>query len=222
MDGVPVAVAVVVSITVAAAVVIFFFLVVAGRAIKAAHARPLETTASVTRPDMAHSHDGSRTQGKFQGAVLGVVSGVIQLMIRLGIRLGPLMMLTVRGRKTGVPRVNPVDLFERDGRNWVVATHDANASWVRNLRAAGEGELALGRRRWTFTAVELPQDRAGAVLKEVLGPRLARPVAGFVLRQTLAVTPDAPLEDFIAAAAVHPVFEVSLSPAVEPLGRVQA
>ena len=34
----------------------------------------------------------------------------------LGVRVGPVMMLTVRGRKSQLPRSNPVDLFEQDGR----------------------------------------------------------------------------------------------------------
>jgi deazaflavin-dependent oxidoreductase (nitroreductase family) len=127
-----------------------------------------------------------------------------------------MMMLTVRGRKSGVPRTNPVDLFEHAGRYWLVATHTRDANWVQNLRAAGQGSLALGCRRLTFTAMELSQAESGVVLKEVLGPRLARPVAGFVLRQTIGVSHDAPLAEFTAAAAVHPVFELSLDSAPAP------
>lgn len=187
------------------AAVVLAFLLLAYRVLKAAHTRPQETSA-------AHpAESASRSHSVVEKAVLFAVSRALRVMLKLGIRLGPMMMLTVRGRKSGVPRTNPVDLFERDGHHWLVATHDASASWVRNLRAAGEGSLSRGRRRYAFTSVELPQAEAGFVLREVLGPRLARPAAGFVLRQTIGVPHDAPLERFVDAAAAHPVFALAVS-----------
>jgi deazaflavin-dependent oxidoreductase (nitroreductase family) len=120
-----------------------------------------------------------------------------------------MVLLTVRGRKSGEPRTTPVDLFEHNGRSFLISTHRQESSnWVRNLRAAGEGVLSRGRSRRTITVVELPQEIAGAVLKEVLGPRLALPLRGFVLRRTFSVPPGASLADFIAAARSHPVFEI--------------
>jgi deazaflavin-dependent oxidoreductase (nitroreductase family) len=183
---------------------ILALLAVVYRVLKAAHARPPGTARPV-------HHDASHPRSGVERAVLTVLTRLIRHLLSHGVRLGPMMLLTVRGRTTGVPRTNPVDLFQRDGRHWLVATHTADASWVRNLRAAGEGTLALGRRRYTFTAVELRQDGAGAVLKDVLGPRMAKPLAGFVLRQTLQVPPDASLEEYISAAAQHPVFELAVS-----------
>jgi deazaflavin-dependent oxidoreductase (nitroreductase family) len=126
-------------------------------------------------------------------------------------------MLTVPGRTSGLPRTNPVDLWTGDGRSFLVATHTEQAAWVRNLRAARGGTLWLGRRRWSFTAIELPREDAAAVLKNVLGPRMRRPIAGFVLRRTVAVPPDAPMGAFVEAAKTHPVFEVTLTP-IDPPG----
>ena len=83
---------------------------------------------------------------------------------------------------------------------------------MRNLRAAGEGILTRGRRRQAVTAMELSPEAAGPVLKEVLGPRLASPVGGLVLRRTLDVAPDASLDDFIEEARGHPVFELRSRP----------
>ena len=65
--------------------------------------------------------------------------------------------------------------------------------------------------------MELPPEMAGRALKDILGPRLASPLAGFALRQTLAVAADAPLETFIAAASAHPVFELNIT----KVGRAQ-
>jgi deazaflavin-dependent oxidoreductase (nitroreductase family) len=194
------------------AAVVLVLLALVYRVLKAAHTRP-QPASGPPHNAAPHTHPGAeRGHAGLEGLVLGVVTRTIRLMLRLGVRIGPMMMLTVRGRKTGLPRSNPVDLFERDGRHWLVATHDDKASWVGNLRAAGQGTLARGRRRYVFTAVELPQREAGAVLKDILGPRLAKPVGGFVLRQTLGVPADAPLEDFVSAAATHPVFQLSVRP----------
>ena len=145
------------------------------------------------------------------------VTWVIKGLLRAGIPMGPMILLTVRGRKSGEPRTTPVDLFERGGRSFLVSTHRQESSnWVRNLRTAGEGVLTRGWSHQAIKVVELPADEAGRVLKEVLGPRLASPVGGFVLRRTFQVPPDAPLEDFISAARSHPVFEL-VSPGAEGL-----
>ena len=139
-------------------------------------------------------------------------SQVLAALLRFGVRLGPMMLLTVSGRKTGLPRTNPVDVFERDGRCWLVSTHGVgNSSWVSNLRAAGAGHLDGGRRHLSFTAVELSTEAAGTVLREELGPRLARPLAGFVLRRTLGLDGNASAADVARAAEDHPVFELSVT-----------
>lgn len=201
------------------------------RVLKKAHARPPVAAGSPSPAVSSHGHGTAHGHDTAQGhdgaahpdaaaasghsgmerAVLQTIGRTLKLLVRMGVRIGPMMMLTVRGRKSGVARTNPVDLFEQNGRRWLVATHEANASWVLNLRAAGEGKLARGRRNFTFTATELSQQDAGTVLKEVLGPRLAKPVGGFVLRQTLGVPSDAPLAEFVDAAALHPVFELTAS-----------
>jgi deazaflavin-dependent oxidoreductase (nitroreductase family) len=150
--------------------------------------------------------------GKIRRTLGGVGTSIIKRLLRAGIPLGPMILLTVRGRTSGQPRTTPVDLLERDDRRWLVATHGgSNSNWVRNLRVAGEGILTHGRRREAVTAVELSPEQAGPVLKEVLGPRLASPVGGFVLRRTLDVAPDASLDEFISEARRHPVFELRSS-----------
>ena len=73
---------------------------------------------------------------------------------------------------------------------------------------AGEGVISRGHSRRPINVVELAPDDAGKVLKDVLSPRLAMPLRGFVLRRTFSVPPDAPLADFVAAAVSHPVFEI--------------
>jgi deazaflavin-dependent oxidoreductase (nitroreductase family) len=163
----------------------------------------------------AHSRPGAgarHSRGPVERIVLGGVTTFLRALLRLGVQFGPMMMLTIRGRTSGLPRTNPVDLWEGSGRRYLVATHMDTAAWVRNLRVAGEGVLWLGRKRWTFTAIELPPAEGGAVIKDVLVPRMRRPLAGFVLRQTVQVRPGAGPADFAEIARSHPVFEVNLTP----------
>ncbi|HXZ04210.1 MAG TPA: nitroreductase/quinone reductase family protein, partial [Ktedonobacteraceae bacterium] len=87
-------------------------------------------------------------------SVFSVFNWAIKLLLRIGIRvtiLGPMMLLTVRGRKTGKLRTLPVDVYERDGRIFVIATH-GEGNWVRNLRVTREGSLSLGRHHQAFSA----------------------------------------------------------------------
>jgi deazaflavin-dependent oxidoreductase (nitroreductase family) len=113
-----------------------------------------------------------------QRVVLGVLTLLIETSLRMGLRFGPMMMLTVPGRTSGLPRTNPVDLWTGEGRSFLIATHTQRAAWVANLGAARGGTLWRGRRRWSFTAIELAREDAAAVVKNVLGPRMRRPIAG--------------------------------------------
>lgn len=176
------------------------------RVLKAAHSRPRTAPAGSD----GHSHS------PLERVVLTTISSAIRAMLRAGLPLGPMRMLTLPGRTTGLPRTNPVDLFQHDGRYFLVATHTAQAAWVRNLRAAGSGELTRGRNRVTFTAVQLQDDQAAVILKNVIGARMARPVAGFVLRQTIGIEPDASLGEYRRITTDHPVFELTLTPADKP------
>lgn len=134
---------------------------------------------------------------------------IIKALLRTGLPLGPIVFLTVRGRRSGKPRTTPVDLFEKGGRSFLVsAPRQESSNWVRNLRVAGEGVLQRGRSRRAIAVVELPPEAAGALLKDVLGPRLALPLRGFVPRRTFSVPPDAALPAVVEAAHSHPVFEI--------------
>ena len=110
-------------------------------------------------------------------------------------------LLTTRGRKTGRPRTNPVVPVEHGGRRWLVAPYGPVA-WVHNARAARR--VSLTRRRDTrhYTIREVSPDEAGPVLKRYV--RLTPST-----RPYFQATKDSPVEDFIAEAARHPVFELT-------------
>ena len=79
---------------------------------------------------------------------------LVRLLTRLGLRLGTVHVLTVPGRHSGAPRPTPVSPLTVDGRRYVIAGLP-DGDWARNVRAAGRGELAHGRRRQAVTLEEV-------------------------------------------------------------------
>jgi deazaflavin-dependent oxidoreductase (nitroreductase family) len=109
-------------------------------------------------------------------------------------------LLTTRGRRTGRPRTNPVVPVEHDGRRWLVAPYGP-VSWVRNARATGRVSLTRRRDTREYTIREVPPEEAGAVLKRYIRISPAT-------RPYFQASKDSPVEDFIAEADRHPVFEL--------------
>ena len=113
--------------------------------------------------------------------------------------------LEVRGRKTGEPRRTPVNLLTLGGTRYLVAPR-GHTQWVRNLRAAGEGRLLLGRRAERFTAVELPDDDKVPILRAYL-ERWKWEVGAF-----FDAGPDAADAELRRIAPDHPIFRIERSP----------
>jgi deazaflavin-dependent oxidoreductase (nitroreductase family) len=119
-----------------------------------------------------------------------------------GISLYGSRVLVVRGRTSGKPRSNPVNLLELDGERYLVAPR-GNTQWVRNARAAGRGELQLGKRSEAVELVELPVDQRVPVLRVYLtkwGWEVSRFVEGLSKTSTDA--------EIAAVAPGMPVFRV--------------
>lgn len=96
-----------------------------------------------------------------------LVNGIISLAARRGISLGGAHMLSVRGRQSGRQRTTPVNPLTFNGQRYLVAPR-GETHWVRNIRAAGEGELRLGRKREAIRASEVPDGEKGPILKAYL------------------------------------------------------
>ncbi|HEY4386330.1 MAG TPA: nitroreductase family deazaflavin-dependent oxidoreductase [Ktedonobacteraceae bacterium] len=120
-------------------------------------------------------------------------------MVRLGLKVGPIQLLTVRGRKSGEPRTTPVAVVDLDGKRYLVAPYGA-VNWVRNLRAAGEATITLGRHSEAIQAKELAPEEAAPILKNTLGG------GGSFTRDYFIVTKESSLQDFEREAVQHPVF----------------
>lgn len=86
-------------------------------------------------------------------AFVRVFSPFVRRLLQLGIPVGPAALLTVRGRRTGVPRTTPVALIEVNGKLWVLGAY-GEVNWVRNLRAAGDAVLRLRGRQRRIRAVQ--------------------------------------------------------------------
>ncbi|GAA4539281.1 nitroreductase family deazaflavin-dependent oxidoreductase [Amycolatopsis samaneae] len=101
------------------------------------------------------------------GKATAVFNRVIQGLTKLGLSVWGSRVLVVRGRKSGEPRSVPVNLLTLDESKYLVAPR-GETQWVRNLRAAGEGQLRVGRRAETFGYRELSDDEKPAVLRAYL------------------------------------------------------
>ena len=101
------------------------------------------------------------------GAVDRLFNALVAGLARLGVSLWGSCELSVRGRKSGAARRVPVNVVEHDGRRFLVAPR-GETDWVRNLRAAGAGELRLGSRVEPFTAREIADADKLPVLRAYL------------------------------------------------------
>jgi deazaflavin-dependent oxidoreductase (nitroreductase family) len=123
-------------------------------------------------------------------------------LARLGISLYGSRILAVRGRQSGEWRMVPVNPLTHEGARYLVAPR-GETQWVRNLRAAGGGELRLGRRRDAFRATEVADRDKPPLLRAYL--RIwAFEVAAFFD----GVGAEAPEEEVRRIAPGHPVFRI--------------
>jgi deazaflavin-dependent oxidoreductase (nitroreductase family) len=125
-------------------------------------------------------------------------------LLAAGVPMGPDLLLTVRGRRTGLPRTTPVTLCENDGRRGLISPF-GEVNWVRNLRAAGRATISVGHRREEVTAVELGPADAAAFIRDVIAPIARRSrFGGWFVRVVDRIDVDHPDE----AARGRPVFEL--------------
>ena len=127
----------------------------------------------------------------------------IRWLTRRGLSVAGSRELRVVGRRSGAVRTTVVNLLDVDGTTYLVAPRGVT-DWVRNLRAAGEGELRVGRRVERFT----PSEVDDAVKVPVLRAYLDR--WGWEVGQFFeGVTKDATDAQLAEIAPGFPVFEVA-------------
>ena len=113
----------------------------------------------------------------------------------LAMRLNPrdVATLTLAGRRTGKTRKVPVIPVEVGASRYLVSPY-GESDWVRNLRAAGKGELSRKGRAEAFEAIEVTADQRGTIIARY------REVAGRVVDPYFTKLPD---------ARDHPVFQIN-------------
>jgi deazaflavin-dependent oxidoreductase (nitroreductase family) len=138
------------------------------------------------------------------GALTGkVLNRLVAWLIRRGVGPAGARTLAVRGRRSGEWRTTPVNPLEFEGARYLVAPR-GHTQWVRNLRAAGGGELRIGGRVDRFTAVELPDEEKPAVLRAYL--RKWKWEVGAFFDGAGPASSDGEL---LAMAGRHPVFRIT-------------
>src|SRR5579859_652805 len=100
---------------------------------------------------------------------VGVFNVVARRALAAGLPMGPNALLSVPGRKSGVPRTTPVSIVDDADRCWVIGVF-GDVDWVRNLRAAGHARVGRRGRTQTVTARELAPAEAFDFFREVFAP----------------------------------------------------
>jgi deazaflavin-dependent oxidoreductase (nitroreductase family) len=103
---------------------------------------------------------------------VSIFSPILKFLLAAGVPLGFNRLVTVRGRKSGLPRTAAIAVIEVSGRRWVWAPW-GDVHWVRNLRAAGNATIKVRGRNEEVRATELDPAQRVAFFRDTLGP-LAR------------------------------------------------
>jgi deazaflavin-dependent oxidoreductase (nitroreductase family) len=133
-----------------------------------------------------------------------VFSPILTFLLRAGVPLGFNRLVTIRGRKSGLPRTPPVGVTAASGCRWVWARWGV-VNWVRNLRAPARATIKVRGRNEEVTAIELDPTQRVAFFRDVVGP-LARGIPFGV--SFIRIVDGVDVNDPVEAAEGRPVFEL--------------
>jgi deazaflavin-dependent oxidoreductase (nitroreductase family) len=135
---------------------------------------------------------------------VSLFSPILKFLLAAGVPLGFNRLVTIRGRKSGLPRTTAVAIIAVAGRRFVWAPW-GEVHWVRNLRAAGRATINVRGRTQKVSATELNPTQRVAFFRDIIGP-LARgiPFGVLFIRIVDGVDLNRPLE----AAQGRVVFEL--------------
>ena len=88
-------------------------------------------------------------------------------LIRTRLPIGPNGLITIPGRKTGLPRTTPVALIDYEGKRWVWAPW-GDVDWVKNLRAAGRVTVTKRKKTTDMAATELDESQRREFFNDVM------------------------------------------------------
>ena len=147
--------------------------------------------------------DGTASAARVPRRV-SLFSPVLKFLLTARVPLDFNGLITIRGRKSGLPRTTPVAIIAVSGRRWVWAPW-GEVHWVRNLRAAGGATITVRGRTEEVSATELDATERVAYFRDTLGP-VARgtPFGVWFIRIADGVKLSAP----VGAAEGRDVFEL--------------
>ena len=130
-------------------------------------------------------------------------NAAISRLLWMGVPIGPMVLLTVPGRKTSLPRTTPVALARHE-TGWQLVAAYGVVDWVKNLQAADSAVVTSRRCQVPVTSRQLPDDQAAPILRDSMAS------AGMMTRLAVGpyfdADPKAPLEAWREEAIHHPVF----------------
>jgi deazaflavin-dependent oxidoreductase (nitroreductase family) len=131
-----------------------------------------------------------------------VFNPLLMLLSRLGVSLRGSRTLAVRGRRSGEWRTVPVNPLPIDSGRYLVSPR-GRTDWVRNIRAAGGGELRHRGQAEPIRVTEIADDDKPPILREYLR-RWSWEVGKFFD----GVTADSSEDDLRRIAPDHAVFRI--------------
>ena len=135
---------------------------------------------------------------------IGLFNAIAKPLLAAGVPMAFNGLLTVPGRKSGVPRTTPLAIIEVDGRRWVWSPW-GEGQWVRNLRAAGRATIRVRRHEEEVRAVELDPTQRVQFFRETLAPLARRMPFGVQFIRSLD---GVDVTDPVGAAEGRVVFEL--------------
>ena len=133
-----------------------------------------------------------------------VFNPVARRVLATGVPLGFNGLITIRGRKSGLPRTTPIAIIDVSGRRWVWSPW-GEVHWVRNLRAAERATIAVRGRKEDVGTTELDPTERVAFFRDTLGP-VARGIPFGV--RFIRIVDGVDLNNPLAAAEGRAVFEL--------------
>ncbi|MCS3782191.1 nitroreductase/quinone reductase family protein [Tsukamurella ocularis] len=137
------------------------------------------------------------------GRTATAFNNTVAWLARRGISVYGSRELAVRGRTSGEWRTTPVNVLTVNGADHLVAARGVT-QWVRNMRAAGAGELRLGRTVEPFAAAEITDPAAKVPVLRAYLRKWAWEVGVFFP----GLSADSTDDELAAAAVRYPVFVV--------------
>ncbi len=129
-----------------------------------------------------------------------VVDRIIIWMLRYDLAPKGYYLLTVKGRKSGLPRSKPVALVEEEGQKWLIAPY-GEVNWVRNARTTNKVSLSRGRNSEEFEIIQLSSAESAPILKKYVNLYA-------ITRPYFDAKPESDPAEFEKEAHLHPVFKL--------------